>query len=103
MRTNTDHAPRLLHLGLKKLFTTRASVRMQPFSAPRLVLLCGFTPTPNRDGPMPLRYACNLHLDQFAGKGISLGVSPPLTYFRHTNAGMRIFIRSRNATDPGWR
>ena len=99
MRINQDHAPRLLHLGLKKLFTTRASVRMQPFSAPRLVLLCGFTPTLNRDRVIDLSYACDLHLDQFTGKGISLGVSPPLTYFWPTNAGMRICIRSRNATE----
>ena len=96
MRINQDHAPRLLHLGLKKLFTTRTSVGMQPFSAPRLglVLLSSFTLTLNLDGVTDLGNAFDLGLNQFTCKGISLGVSPPLTCLWPTNG---------NATDQGWR
>src|ERR1700736_5829815 len=103
MRINQDHAPGLLHVGLKKLFTTRASVRMRPFSVPRLVLLCGFTPTLNLDGVTDLGKAFDLGLNQFTCKGISLGVSPPLTYLWPTNAGITLLIGGGNDTDQGWR
>src|ERR1700730_4206862 len=103
MRINQNHAPSLLHLALK-LFTTRRSVPMQPFCAPGSVpLLFSLTLTLNIDGFTDLSDACDLSLNQFTGKGISLGVPPPLTSLWLTNAGIGILTRGRNATHRGWR